>query len=271
LKTYADLGLVEVHWIEPSRSEHNIAIYDPISYLEALDSPSDLVIASVVHFATGQVLGGLDKIIAKAHGQGAKVILDTYHSAGVLNWDAPEADFAMGGCYKYLRGGPGACFLAVHPRWLDNPEFRTLDTGWFAKQEPFSYARPDHNPRGEGIQSWAESTPTVLQPYQARSGMEFTLEIGVDRTRSYTLEILAEIRQILKPHGGYTPSDPNAWGGYALLPMGSTESATRVSNLLKDEGVNTDSRSGCVRFGPDVLTSAEDIRWLASALKKVIS
>ncbi len=271
LKTYADLGLVEVHWIEPSRSEHNIAIYDPISYLEALDSPSDLVIASVVHFATGQVLGGLDKIIAKAHGQGAKVILDTYHSAGVLNWDAPEADFAMGGCYKYLRGGPGACFLAVHPRWLDNPEFRTLDTGWFAKQEPFSYARPDHNPRGEGIQSWAESTPTVLPPYQARAGLEFALEIGVDRMRAYNLEILAEVRQILKPHGGYTPSDPNAWGGYALLPMGSTESATRVSNLLKDEGVNTDSRSGCVRFGPDVLTSAEDIRLLVSALKKVIS
>lgn len=271
LKTYSERGLVEVHWIEPSPSSKNIAIYDPISYLDALDSPCDLVIASVVHFATGQVLGGLDEIIAKAHGQGAKVLLDTYHSAGVLSWDAPEADFAMGGCYKYLRGGPGACFLAIHPRWLDNDEFRTLDTGWFAKKEPFAYARPEENPRGEGIQSWAESTPTILPPYQARAGLEFTLETGVEKMRAYNLEVLAEIREILKPYGGFTPSDPTRWGGYALLPMASTSTASHAAEQLRSAGVNTDARSGCVRFGPDILTSEEDLKRLSAVLAYKLS
>ncbi len=38
--------------------------------------------------------------------------------------------------------GPGACFLYLHPRHLDG-RLRTLDTGWFAKRDPFAYLRPD--------------------------------------------------------------------------------------------------------------------------------
>ena len=76
---------------------------------------ADLVVVSQVMFQTGQVLPELPAIVAAAHAAGARVLLDVYHSLGVFPVDlaALDVDFAVGGSYKYLRGGPGACFLYV--------------------------------------------------------------------------------------------------------------------------------------------------------------
>src|SRR5205085_9627134 len=93
-----------------------------------------------------------------------------------------DADFAVGGSYKYLRGGPGACFLYVHPRHLDG-DLRSLDIGWFGKEDAFTYARPDPPRFAAGGDGWRESTPAVLPAYQARAGQVFTQQIGVERLR----------------------------------------------------------------------------------------
>ena len=138
-------------------------------------------------FRTGQLLQP-ERVIARTHALGAKLLLDVYHSLGVVPVDlaAMNVDFAVGGSYKYLRGGPGACFLYVAPRHLD-PRLATLDIGWFAKEAPFSYARPDPPRFAAGGDAWMESTPPILTWYQARSGQVFTLAIGVQRLRAYSL------------------------------------------------------------------------------------
>jgi selenocysteine lyase/cysteine desulfurase len=48
---------------------------------------------------------------------GAMVILDVYQSAGILPIDVKEldVDVVIGGCLKWLCGGPGAAFLYVRP------------------------------------------------------------------------------------------------------------------------------------------------------------
>jgi kynureninase len=126
-------------------------------------------VISQVMFQSGQVMPGLPTIVAAAHSAGARVLLDVYHSLGVFPVDlaALDVDFAVGGSYKYLRGGPGACFLYVAPRHLDS-RLATLDTGWFAKESPFTYARPDPPRFAAGGDAWLESTPPVLPLYQAR-------------------------------------------------------------------------------------------------------
>ncbi len=107
------------------------------------------------------------------------MLLDVYHSLGALPVDvaALDVDFAVGGSYKYLRGGPGACFLYVHPRHLDG-SLRTLDIGWFAKREPFAYRRPDPPQFAEGGDAFLESTPPILTWYQARAGQQLALALG---------------------------------------------------------------------------------------------
>ena len=84
-------------------------------------------------FGTGRCVSDLDDIVVRTQRAGGRVLLDVYHSLGVLPVDVHrlDVDFAVGGSYKYLRGGPGACYLYLAPRHLDG-RLRTLDIGWFA-------------------------------------------------------------------------------------------------------------------------------------------
>ena len=133
----------------------------------------DIVAAIGAPCRSGRRLGGClqhraaarrcsQHIVGATHAAGGRLLLDVYHSLGVLPVDvtAHDVDFAIGGSYKYLRGGPGACFLYLHPRHLDG-WLRTLDIGWFAKRERFLYRRPDPPELAEGGDAFLESTPPV--------------------------------------------------------------------------------------------------------------
>ncbi len=70
---------------------------------------------------------------------GARVLLDGYQSAGIIPVDvaALGVDFFVGGCLKWLCGGPGTAFLYTRPdvRATLPPRF----TGWFAHASPFAF------------------------------------------------------------------------------------------------------------------------------------
>ncbi|MGB3938079.1 MAG: aminotransferase class V-fold PLP-dependent enzyme, partial [Burkholderiales bacterium] len=149
---------------------------------------ADLIVVSTVQFRSGEWFHNLPKFLRAAKAAGALVMIDAYHHAGVLPLDVNGlgVDFAIGGCYKYLRGGPGAGWLYVRPGLVET--MRTPDTGWFAKDKPFAYERPDPPQFAAGGDAWLESTPPVLACVQALAGLEITLELGVDRLRDYSIE-----------------------------------------------------------------------------------
>ena len=128
--------------------------------------------------------------------------MDSYHAVGVIPVDVVQlgADFVIGGSYKYLRGGPGACFLYIAPEVLEGG-LRPLDMGWFANSDPFGYDRPELPVLQPGGGAFLESTPPVLTWYQARSGLEFTLAMGVKRLRAYSLKQLDALRGYLADAG----------------------------------------------------------------------
>jgi len=177
LRQYALRGRIDLRFVE-ARAD---ATFEAAELLAGIRD-ADLVVVSQVLFNTGQVLPGLPALIAAAHASGARVLVDVYHSLGVMPVDigALDADFAIGGSYKYLRGGPGAGFMYLHPRHLDG-SFRTLDVGWFAKKNKFDYVRPDPPEFAAGGDALLESTPPVLTCYQARAGQLFTTAVGVAR------------------------------------------------------------------------------------------
>src|SRR6516162_9367401 len=156
LREYARRDRIALTLVE-ARDDGRI---DTTDIVEAVGRKVDLVVVSEVLFNTGQRLAGLNEIVAATHRAGGRVLLDVYHSLGVFPVDvaALDVDFAVGGSYKYLRGGPGACFLYLAPRHLDG-SLRTLDTGWFAKRDPFAYLRPDPPVLAEGGDAFLESTP----------------------------------------------------------------------------------------------------------------
>jgi kynureninase len=224
---------------------------------------ADLLVVSTVAFRTGEVLKELTRLIHDAHAAGALVLLDVYHHAGVLplDLDALGADFAIGGSYKYLRGGAGACWLYVRPGLVDS--LRTLDTGWFAKKDVFAYERPEPPEFGPGGNAWLESTPPVLVPFQALAGLELTLELGVEQLRAYSLaqklmlaDLLPDARGIGKDHG-------------AFLTVRHAD-APRVAKDLAQRNVKVDARGEYLRICPDILNSRDELEAAAKAIRDAL-
>lgn len=266
LKTYSHRGDIEVNWVGPTIQEGPVPLFTAEAVCEAVTDQTDLVVVSAAFFGTGQILKGLDKIVASAHRQGALVLVDAYHAVGVVPFDMAglDADFVIGGCYKYLRGGPGACYLAIAPRIVDEGRLRPLDTGWFAKKDVFSYRRPDPPEFAAGGDAWLESTPPILTAYQATPGLRFTDEIGIDRSRAYNLEQQGLLRETLMSEGVglFVPQDPEAFGAFSLVPH---PDATGLARRLKERDVTVDARGGFVRFGPDLLNTSDEFRAAAKA------
>jgi kynureninase len=262
LKVYALRGRVNVTWVEPR--EHGL--YHGEDILKAVDETTALVVVSMVLFTTGQLLVELPALIREARARGARVLVDLYHAAGIVpvNIEALDADFAIGGCYKYLRGGPGACWLYLHPRHL-NGSLLPLDTGWFATPEPFAFDRPEVPRFASGGDAFLESTPAILPFYQARAGLEFTLAMGVPRLRAYALTQQALLTEVLHKHGIPVMGQPLNRGAFLAIPHPQAEA---VVAKLKSHQVIADARAGLIRLCPDVLNTGEELLSAAELLAR---
>lgn len=245
LRTYRERGRIDLALVPPRAG----------AIVDALAQRTDLVVVSTVLFRTGEIVQGIDAIVRRAHETGAKVLLDVYHHAGVLPLDLAtlKTDFAVGGSYKYTRGGPGACWLYVHPR---HHALRTLDTGWFAKESPFSYARPEPPRFAAGGDAWLESTPPVLACVQALAGLEITLAIGVERLRAYHLAQKARFAEMLAAHG--VPAAGAGPQHGAFLSVAHADAGTLATQLF-ERNVKTDARGDRLRLCADLLNSDDEL------------
>lgn len=264
LKQYAALNRITVEWIEPDADGQ----FTVAGLLEHLRQGIDLVVVSQVMFMTGQVVHELDSLADACHQVGAKLLVDAYHAIGVfpVNVTAMKADFAIGGSYKYLRGGPGACFLYLSPEILSSG-LRPLDTGWFAREDTFGYERHDPPVLRAGGDAFLEGTPPVLTYYQARSGQQFTLAMGVERLRAYSLKQLALLKNYLRDVDIEATGGDTGHGAFLAIRLNE---AKAVSKNLSQRGIIADARGEWLRLCPDCLTREEELRSAAQVLRDVL-
>ena len=270
LKAMRHKGRADVRFV----ATRDDGILDEQRLIDAIDDSTDLVVCSIVCFALGQRLTRLGGIIDAAHAHGARVVLDTYHAAGVLpiGDDARRADFMIGGNYKYTRGGPGASWLAIRPDLLDDAprvpdpgSLFTTDTGWFAKHDTFAYARDEEPLYAAGGDAWLEATPPVLTYAQALPGLVLTNAIGLGRLREYALGQMCSLTELLEGRG-LRVATPEHHGAYVLIPA---DDAAKAVGALKALGVNADARpspggsQAFVRLCPDILTSRDNLEHAA--------
>jgi kynureninase len=253
LRHYAQRGRIALTFVE-ARGDGLFAEED---MLAGVREGVDLLVVSQVVFNSGQVLPGLPALIAAVHAKGGRVLLDAYHSLGVFPIDvgALDLDFAVGGSYKYLRGGPGACYLYLHPRHLDG-SLATLDIGWFAKREPLRYERPEPIAFAAGGDAFLESTPPILTWYQARAGQVFTLAIGVKRLREYSLVLQRRLVALLAERGIGAEGGSGDRGAFLVI---RDRDATALADALERGGVYSDARGDYLRLCPDLLTTEAEL------------
>ena len=264
LKVYAERKRLTIQWVQPDDQ----GMHHEEDLLLAVREPGTLFVVSMVLFTSGQYLSELKEVIAQAQAKGAYVLLDVYHALGVLPIDiqALNADFAIGGSYKYLRGGPGACWLYVHPRHLTG-NFQTLDTGWFAQPHPFDFDRKESGQYAPNGNAFLESTPAILPFYQAKAGIELTLELGVERLRAYSLHQQALFLDLLTEQGVSVSGIPKQRGAFLAIPH---KPASQIAEQLKKRQIVVDAREGRLRICPDILTTETELLETANQLGSIL-
>ncbi|HMF78898.1 MAG TPA: aminotransferase class V-fold PLP-dependent enzyme [Bryobacteraceae bacterium] len=264
LKQYASLGRIEMRWVEADAE----GLFTVTGIMRHLRQGIDLVVISQVMFMNGQAVHNLDQLAGACHSVGAKLLVDSYHAIGVFPVDvaAMRADFVLGGSYKYLRGGPGACFLYLSPEILASG-LRPLDTGWFARENTFGYERPDPPQLRAGGDAFLESTPPVLTYYQARSGQQFTLAITVERLREYGQKQLSQLKVYLADVGIDAMGGDAGHGAFLAVRHAN---ASNLAKKMSESNVITDARGEWLRLCPDCLTREEELRTAVSALHRVL-
>jgi kynureninase len=264
LKQYAALDRIEMQWVEPDPEDR----FTASRMIEELHPGIDLVVISQIMFMDGQIVHDLRSLADKCHAIGARLMVDAYHAIGVIPVDvaAMQADFLIGGSYKYLRGGPGACFLYLSPEVLDSG-LRPLDTGWFARENTFGYERPDPPLLRAGGDAFLESTPPILTYYQARSGQKFTVALGVERLRAYSLEQLTRMKSHLSEIGVEAVGGDSGHGAFLAIRL---DDAKGISAKLAQRGLITDARGPWLRLCPDCLTQDKELRTAATLLSEVL-
>jgi kynureninase len=265
LKQYAAVGRIR---LEVAACEGADGGVDLSALMEKICDGVDLVVISQVMFMTGQVVPDLNLLAKRCHEIGARLLVDAYHAVGVFPVDvaAMGADYLIGGSYKYLRGGPGAAFLYVSPDAMASG-LRPVDIGWFAKEEPFRYERPDPPRFAAGGDAFLESTPPVLTYYQARAGQELTLELGVDRIREYNLDRLGRLKGYLAELGVAASGGDDGHGGFLTVESGG---ASLLADALERRGITGDARWRWLRLSPDYLMTDSVLREAAAGVAAAV-
>jgi kynureninase len=264
LESYAAAGRITLRRI-PGDSGGDYAVE---ALIAALASGTDLVVLSHGMFQTGQIVGSMEALAAACHHRGARLLLDAYHTIGVIPIDAQrlDVDFLIGGSYKYLRGGPGSAFLYLSPDALVSG-LHPLDAGWFALRDDRPAAGFDVSALRAGGDALLSDTPAVAPWYQARSGQQFTLALGVERLRAYSLQQLCLLRSQIEAEGVLAVSGADDRHG-AFVTVRHPK-AQELVNRLKLEHIVADARGEYLRLSPDCLTRAEELHRAAPALGEI--
>jgi kynureninase len=240
---------------------------DDEGVVEAIDARTLLVPVTHVLYKTGEIQD-VEAIVAKAHAEGALVVLDAYQSVGTVPLDvtALGVDFAVGGSVKWLCGGPGAGWLYVRPDLGARLE-PTL-TGWQAHARPFDF-EPEQV-YAEGAARFLTGTPNVPGLYAATAGYDLVEEVGVERIRERSVEQTALLVELLGEAGFRvgSPREPARRGGTVVV---RTPEFERVGRGLAARGVIIDWRPDVgLRLGPHFFNTDEELRFAVEQIVELV-
>jgi len=239
----------------------------PEAFAERIDGRTALVATTHLFYTTGY-LQDVRAIADAAHAKGALCLIDGYQTCGCVPLDvvAMDCDAFVGGCLKWLSGGPGTAFLYVRPELI--PNVRPQGTGWFATRDPFSFTLEElvfaDDARRLETGTWA-----VACHYAGLAGLELILDVGVEHIQDRLRDLTDRILERCDEAGvkTFTPRERDRRCGIVTLECDRPE---EVEASLHAEGVIVDSRPGRVRLSPHwCVNEAELERGMDLVLEKL--
>jgi kynureninase len=171
-------------------------------------------------------------------------------------------DVYIGGCLKWLCGGPGAAFV-----WIDpdiRGRLRPSLTGWMAHEHPFAF-EPRLDRRNDAWR-FLHGTPNIPALYAARPGLEIINRIGTAAIREKSLRQTALLIELAGSYGFSctTPRDPDRRGGTVAIDV---EHGYEISRSLKSVDIICDYRPGAgIRLSPHFYTRDDELSAAVDAI-----
>jgi kynureninase len=236
--------------------------------VDAIDHRTAVVAMSHVLFRTSYIVDAR-AIAQKAGAVGASMILDTYQSAGIIPVDVTDlgVDFAVGGCLKWLCGGPGNAFLYTRPDRLKtaSPSF----TGWLSRATPFAFDADDETRRPDAMHMM-NGTPSIPAYYAALAGLDIINEVGVPAIRARSMAMTARLLALVDAHGFTSAAarDPERLAGTVAI---NVPDAALVSKTLKSRNFLVDYRPPVgIRVSPHFYNTTEEIEQIVGELAAIV-
>jgi kynureninase len=228
----------------------------PEAFAERIDSRTALVATTHLFYTTGY-LQDVRAIADAAHAAGALCLIDGYQTCGCVPIDvqALGCDAFVGGCLKWVSGGPGNAFLYVRPDLI--PRSRPEGTGWFATRDPFSFTLQElvfaDDARRLETGTWA-----VGCHYAGLAGLELVLSVGVEKIQERLRDLTDRILERCDQAGvkTFTPRERSRRCGIVTL---ESERPEEVEARLHEQGVIVDSRPGRVRLSPHWCVTEDEL------------
>jgi kynureninase len=260
-------------WLPPHMEIHMVKTPDGIGIdteelLNAIDERTRLVSISHVLFRSAYIMPAL-AIVQKAHAVGAQVVLNGYHSVGIIPVDvaAMGVDFYIGGTLKWMCGGPGGVFLYVRPDLLNT--LRPKVTGWFASQQPFAFNMTDFPLRDDAYRLM-NGTPGIASLYAIQPGVDVITEVGVKNIRAKSIRQTSLLIE-LADAAGYpvvSPRDTHFRAGTVTL---NPPHAYAVSRELLARDIVIDYRANAgIRVAPHFYNSDDEVRAVVETITAIL-
>jgi selenocysteine lyase/cysteine desulfurase len=237
----------------PSRDGMTIP---PSAFEERIDDRTALVVTTHLFYTTGY-LQDVRAIADAAHARGALCVIDGYQTCGCVPLDvvAMDCDAFVGGCLKWLSGGPGNAFMYVRPELI--PATRPQGTGWFATRDPFSFTLQELD-FADDARRLETGTWAVPSHYAGLAGLELILEVGVDNIQERLRDLTDRILERCDQAGvrTFTPRERERRCGIVTLECDHPD---EVEARLHAAGVIVDSRPGRIRLSPHWCVTDEEL------------
>ena len=235
----------------------------------AIDERTRFVLVNHVLFRSGYIMP-VGEIAARARAMGAEIIVDGYHSVGIIPVDVTElgVDYYLGGALKWMCGGPGGVFLYVRPERLS--ALRPKITGWFAHKRPFDFEVAGIELRDDAYRLLNGTFP-VAPLYALQPGLAVIHEIGLAAIRAKSRRQTALLFELAEA-AGYTlrsPQNPDERGGMVVVDPPHSQA---VSQALLARGIHIDYRPQAgIRIAPHFYNSDEEVRAAIGAMEEILT
>ncbi len=258
-------GHMQVHQV---KSSDGISI-DTDEILNAIDTTTRLVSISHVLFKSAYIMP-VQQIVTKAHSVGAQVLLNGYHSVGVIPVDvtALNVDFYIGGVLKWLCGGTGGVFMYIRPDLL--PTLRPKVTGWFAQKDPFAFDMEHFDLRDDAYRL-ANGTPGIATLQAIQPGIDIINQVGVMAIRQKSMRQTALIIALADAKGYEVASPRPAEHRAGTVTLRPPESYA-VSREMLERGIKIDYREGAgIRIAPHFYNSDDEVHQAVDAIEAILT